>query len=216
MYLRISTIVEGKVDEYYSPEKFDAVANEDLDDLKVEIDTSFNMSPRGVSFQTIRQKGLLISFYKNEMINARHSFLLIQFNIEAKDYAVLDELEANVIEFIGIKIDLKTLMITFPTGKKSPCIINDLNLPQGFLNSLTQASVLLHRPTVELMQDKDLLKLSLLSQPFYPADYITMDYVQIARKKMITKGFVEEEDFHILDDEVNFLLKGTIDNVYTI
>ena len=50
MYLRISTIVEGKVDEYYSPEKIDAVANEDLDDLKVEIDTSFNMSPRGVSF----------------------------------------------------------------------------------------------------------------------------------------------------------------------
>ena len=38
MYLRISTIVEGKVDEYYSPEKIDAVANEDLDDLKVEID----------------------------------------------------------------------------------------------------------------------------------------------------------------------------------
>lgn len=216
MHLRISTIAEGKVDEYYSPEKIDAMAGEDLDDLKVEIDTSFNMSPRGVPFQTIRQKGLLISFYKNEMINARHSFLLIQFNIEAKDYAVLHELEANVIEFVGIKIDLKTLIITFPTGKKSPCIINDLNLPQGFLNSLTQAAVLLHRPTVELMQDKDLLKLSLLSQPFYPADYITMDYVQIAREKMIAKGFVEEEDFHILDDEFNFLLKGAMDNVYTI
>ena len=38
MYLRISTIVEGKVDEYYSPEKIDAVANEDLDDLKVELE----------------------------------------------------------------------------------------------------------------------------------------------------------------------------------
>lgn len=211
MYLRISAIVSGDESDYFDQDSFPF--QKENEPLPPSPGTMTLLPHRGVKICRIpREAGFAISFYKTSFKMLNDSCVFFKFDIEASGFDILED-GVNHFEFQDFKFDLLTSTLTFPKGQKTNISIVDLNLPQGFHNDLTISSIVNRKFPTELMSDHDLLIMSLLSQPFYPAEHITVDYVQLARNKMIEKGFMDPGDFEMLDDEFKFINEGEVDRV---
>lgn len=100
------------------------------------------------------------------------------------------------------KIDIRHHTITSYDQKIATFHLNDLNLPIGFNNREISTQ------TVHRLDDEALILLALNLSPVYRLDFITIDYIDQARKLCYKKGLLDQDDVDYLTDERNFLLSG--------
>ncbi len=100
-------------------------------------------------------------------------------------------------------IDFKNHSITSYGTPIAKVTLSDLNLPVGF-NTPKQIST----QAVKHLDDESLILLALTFSPCYRLDFITIDYIDQARKLCYEKGLLDQDDVDYLTDERNFLLSG--------
>lgn len=206
MYLRCVGVAEG------SPLKiFDAL--KDVGDASDKsLKPKIEKSKRGTPILIFDDRNITLSVYFMPLAAMQINKTCFRFDLQMADYSLLKEAD-HTFAFGEAELNLnKKQLIDEKFGKLDFEII-DMNLPQGFHNMKTHEAVKLCKPTVELLSHSDLVNLSLLSQPYYPSGVITMDYVDMARKILAKKGFVDPEEFDILDDEFNFVTNGELIDV---
>lgn len=115
--------------------------------------------------------------------------------------------------FIGIRnfepvgdddflIDVKNHSITSYGKKIATPHLSDFNLPVGFNSQQISNQV------VKQLPDDALVTLALTLSPTYRLDFITIDYIDQARKLCYEKGLLDQDDVDYLTDERHFLLSG--------
>ena len=100
------------------------------------------------------------------------------------------------------KIDVKNYSITSYGKKITTLHLSDFNLPIGFNSRQISNQV------VKQLPNDALVALALTLSPTYRLDFITIDYIDQARKLCYEKELLDQDDIDYLTDERRFLLSG--------
>lgn len=194
MYLRMRCCVTGELGDYIDVR----TPKEKTNELKT------SESNRGIAILSGKVDLQMLGYRSGFNINGV-TYNIMDFDFIASDFKTIERLDTpGKIEHDGLKFDLFNRTVIFINGKRVKCTLIDLNLPEEFHNFMTTDAVRLGVCVLDLLSDDDLLLLSLMSKPEYHSNFITADYVKLARDKMVEKGYASQCDYDSLDAEFEF------------